>query len=598
MYQLKWANQREWASEDSLSPSETSNTRPAVRYCLVAEWEEHCVECAIPECYSSCPVYERRKDGACARFQYGIVANRRFKGNYNFGADIRFKKWAKIEADLSRAFPAIRMPHLLFDLFYRRAPGFFRKFIRGIGVRLFFGNKLDLDAFIIECYNPAGEKVTLFVEYFIVQHGVRHTRFRRSVILDPGHNNHAIPFVAFNMQRLEGYLYLYPEAVDRRLIFTWLDFVKFKTIPDSGARAVGGLTGRKIKCVAWDLDNTLWEGILEEGVQVRLKSGVKELIRELDKKGIIQTIVSKNNFDDASEEIRRLGLKEYFLYPAINWEQKSKNLRKLSDQLNIDLDSFAVIDDSAFEREEISGFLPQVRTYTEMEITKILQYPEFDASGDTFGSNRRIAYLEEIERKKRLGAFEGDYDDFLRYCEMKIRLSDLRQESELLRCWELVQRSNQLNISGRRYSLPEFKKLVKDEPVWVIAVKCEDRFGNYGTIGFCGIRFYSGVPQVVDLVFSCRIAQKKVEHAFIEEISNLLYERGFRELRFEVIFTEKNKPLRRVFESLPCEVIKNEAGGALLRLKLGNDRTDTQDVAVAVDESLMAELDLRIVTVN
>ena len=89
--------------------------------------------------------------------------------------------------------------------------------------------------------------------------------------------------------------------------------------------------------------------------------------RRRDERGILQTVVSKNDHEAAWEQIERLGLAEFFLHPAINWGQKSNNLRQIASRLNIGLDSFALIDDAAFERAEVAGSLKQVRVYSEQQ---------------------------------------------------------------------------------------------------------------------------------------------------------------------------------------------------------------------------------------
>ena len=117
----------------------------------------------------------------------------------------------------------------------------------------------------------------------------------------------------------------------------------------------------KVKCVAWDLDNTLWEGILVESdpSRIYIKSDVIRLIKSFDVRGIIQTIVSKNDHDLALKVLKQNKISDYFIYPAINWGQKSKNLSTIAKNINIDLNTFALIDDSEFERFEVKNSLPQ-----------------------------------------------------------------------------------------------------------------------------------------------------------------------------------------------------------------------------------------------
>lgn len=109
-----------------------------------------------------------------------------------------------------------------------------------------------------------------------------------------------------------------------------------------------------IKCVIWDLDNTLWDGVLLEDNQVSLRDNVAELIKALDNRGILQSIASKNDYLKAMEKLRELGLREYFLYPQINWNSKAFSIKEIARLINIGTDAIAFIDDQPFELEEVS----------------------------------------------------------------------------------------------------------------------------------------------------------------------------------------------------------------------------------------------------
>ena len=107
-----------------------------------------------------------------------------------------------------------------------------------------------------------------------------------------------------------------------------------------------------VKCVVWDLDNTLWRGVLLEG-PVTLRPEIPTVIKTLDQRGILHSIASPNDHDVALAQVERFGLSEYFLFPQINWQTKSTSLATIADALNIGIDSLALIDDQAFEREEV-----------------------------------------------------------------------------------------------------------------------------------------------------------------------------------------------------------------------------------------------------
>lgn len=548
MFQLKWANKSIWSPDTDLEikPSQISSADIASIMKLV--WEEHCVECAVPECYQHCVLYQARKDGACARFVYGITPDKRFKGHYNFGADVTFRKWGKLEACLADTYPAGKKEQAPYKLATHA-----------------------FDEFVIECYSPLEASYKLICEYFTENSRVRNTKFRHAFNISRGHNFFSIPFSLLNISSYEGYIYLYPENSDKdtRLIFTWLDFIKYKKRTLQAKAVPPKKTAVKVKCVAWDLDNTFWHGTLIEQESVEAKPDAIELVKKLDEKGIIQTIISKNDFDPCWEKLKKLQMDQYFLMPAINWDQKSQNICKIVEKLNINLDSVAVIDDSPFERAEISSALPQVRVYSEKEIGNILNYEEFDVIISEESRERRNKYRKEIERIDERENFAGSYEDFLISCKMEAEAFIPDTENNIERCFELVQRSNQLNLSTIRYSRDQYRELLLNRKVLSIAIRCQDKFGDYGIVGFSSINVSGGAPLMENFVLSCRVAQKRVEHAYMKAITELLHTSGYNELWVKLVLTPKNGPLCKVFADFPFSI--REASNDIKTMSIPTD---------------------------
>jgi FkbH-like protein len=545
MYDLKWGNTELYKQEASaLEPFSTRLAPQDVHRVLKLEWQEHCVECAVPECYRTCILYVKRVDGACARFVYGIVPNFQFNGLYNYGADVRFRKWAKLEANLSDHEDDMDLS--------------------------------KLDEFVIECYSFREESLTIFLEYFTEIGGIRVIHFRTSLYIDPGHNFKKLDFKQFNIIELNGYVCLYSDSnsIDQRLVFTWLDFISYNQ-PNATERR--DIQGDKVKCVAWDLDNTIWHGVLSEDASVQINADAVKLIHQLDKLGVIQTIVSKNNHHVAWSKLGEFNLQEFFLLPAINWGQKSENLKQISKHLNLGLDSFAVIDDSIFEREEIRIALPDTRVYSDKDIPLLLKKDEFVIESIA-GKTRRLKYQVEFQREHIRQTFSGTYDEFLRSCRMKLTAFVPCEENEITRCWELIQRSNQLNVSTQRYTIIEFRELLSNQSVLPIALRCEDRFGDYGTIGFVSIDLENDDASLIDMVLSCRVARKKLEHIFFKHLSPKLYLAKFKTLKVKLLKTNKNHPIQKIFEELPFEVITSNESQIEYKLDLGRAAFEIEDI--------------------
>ncbi len=125
-------------------------------------------------------------------------------------------------------------------------------------------------------------------------------------------------------------------------------------VPRTAAGQPEPRPGKPVKCVVWDLDHTVWDGILLEDGDVPLRPGVLDAIRTLDGRGILQSVASRNDADAAMARLRALGIDEYFLYPQINWNAKGQNVAQIAKSLNIGLDTLLFIDDQPFEREEVA----------------------------------------------------------------------------------------------------------------------------------------------------------------------------------------------------------------------------------------------------
>jgi len=415
-------------------------------------------------------------------------------------------------------------------------------------------------------------------------------KFRHSVNISSGWNFETLPapMFGFGPGNRAGKITLYPENdAERRLIFTWLDLVQYRTPRTARALVQKQLSApaAKVKCVAWDLDNTLWKGILAEDGSANLaaRSDALGLIKKLDEKGIIQTIVSKNNYSDAWAVIERLGLSDYFLYPAINWQPKSANLRDIARKLNINADTFAVIDDSPFERAEVQSALPEARIYSDQQIGELLAYPEFDVPVTEASRKRRASYQTELKRQQELESFGGDYEAFLRSCHMNLRLFVPREDEPIRRCYELIQRANQLNLSGKRYTEEEFRRLLARPDVLCVAMGCRDRFGEYGIVGFASVDEAPQNPVLKDFVLSCRVAQKHVEHTFLQWLAVRESAQGKRVLSAELVRTERNKPLLQVFDDLHFRPQAQANGCDVMELIL--------DLTITINDIVKLEFD-------
>lgn len=580
MWEQEFSNRKLWEKEKPFSGNFKSGVSPEnIESAQVLFWREHCLECSPPECYHSCSLYRKRIDKRCIRMTYGIYNNPAFRGIFDCGADMRFRRWGKLGTVLypgvlninemmrfqKADFLVSKFLHLItavsypFDISdrlnitfnnpqrisYKIYAKIREKYLNSVGVKK---RSEYPDCFVMECYSFEQSSYLMQIEYKSTKN-----HFRDSVTINPGVNYFEIPVTKFttDTSSLSGSMILFPENnLTPRVVFTWINFVKTKKRKIHTVKNERQLV--KVKCVAWDLDNTLWNGTLVEMGEkgIRIPPENISLIRKLDKRGVIQTIVSKNSHDEAWRVIQKNDLEKYFIYPAINWSAKSENLGQIAKKLNINVNSFALIDDSEFERSEVSSVFPEVKTYSEKQIPFLLDLPEFDIKVSSESRNRRFTYISNVEREHFSERFGDNYIGFLKDCKMQLKIVTPSDTERITRCFELIQRSNQLNLSSRRYSEEEFLELLGTKNMMSVALACRDRFGEYGTIGFVCIDESGKNPLVRDFVISCRIAQKMVEHSFFDWLSVKETEKGFGCLYAEMVKTKRNGPLMGVFNEI------------------------------------------------
>jgi FkbH-like protein len=307
---------------------------------------------------------------------------------------------------------------------------------------------------------------------------------------------------------------------------------------------------KNVKVLVWDLDNTMWDGILVEQSEekpVILKHNIKHILKELDRRGIVNSISSKNDHDKAIDQLTKFGIIEYFVFPEISWDAKSISISKIIKNFNINEDTIAFVDDSKFEREEVLSQLSKVRVIDALEYQDILNRDDFNPKVSRESSNRRKFYKNQSVRDDASQLYGGKYLDFIRSCDIQLKIN-LGNEENLDRIHELVQRTNQMNYSGNRYTKTELSSIIKDEKFISFQIKCIDKYGDYGTVGFCIFDVINLC--VVDLAFSCRVQSKRVEHAFISWLFNR-YKNDERE-EFKVVYkqTDRNKQSGQVFKDL------------------------------------------------
>jgi FkbH-like protein len=334
-----------------------------------------------------------------------------------------------------------------------------------------------------------------------------------------------------------------------------------------------------IKCVVWDLDDTLWRGTLLEGDEPVLAPGVEEVVRELDGRGILQSIASRNDHDAAWARITAFGLDEFFLHPQICWADKFDSIRTIADRFGIGLDTVSFVDDQAFERDEVRHALPSVMTIDAADIGRMLDMPRLRPRFVTAESNiRRKMYLVDELRRRHESDFPGKREEFLATLGMRVTIR-AAGEPDLRRAEELTVRANQLNTTGRPYSYEELSALTQSPDHLLLVASLEDRYGTSGTVGLALIDRGSQAWLIKLFITSCRVVSRGVGGIVMTHILESA-KRNRVGLRAEFVHNDRNRLMYMTYRFHGFREIAGNGDTVLLEHDLENIRPYPRGVTV------------------
>lgn len=360
----------------------------------------------------------------------------------------------------------------------------------------------------------------------------------------------------------------------------WRFFYEAKT-PYSQAyyRALAGhlrplllsASGRQKKALIVDCDGTLWKGIVGEdgmtgiGLSPQTAEGTifreaQAIIRALGQAGVIIGLVSKNNSADVDEVFRThdgMILRERDItIRRIGWQAKADSVREIAAELNIGLDSMVFIDDSSFEIAAMNKINPAVLALQVPE--RLADYPAmmrevatlFPAGARTAEDKAKTALYRTEKRRQESRASRVDLTDYLTSLKLKIAVARQATGAEE-RLAQLTQKTNQFNLTTRRYTTGQMRVMLRQRSTRVYAFSARDRFGDYGITGLCIVRVVRGTVAVVDtFLMSCRVIGRQLEYAFMDWIINDLQKHRVRTVRAAYFRTEKNIQVSAFYDGL------------------------------------------------
>jgi FkbH-like protein len=346
------------------------------------------------------------------------------------------------------------------------------------------------------------------------------------------------------------------------------------------------LSGRIAKVVVTDLDNTLWGGVLGEDGMNGIRLGrdypgaayqaLQRSLLDLHDRGILLAISSKNNKDEAMEMLNNhpemLLRPQHFAAIHTNWNSKPESLRRIAEDLNVGLDSVAFLDDNPVERQNVRMSCPEVTVIElgtdPMEYAKTVRdCPVFERLSLSNEDRDRGAYYIQQQERKELETSAGSLEEFYYSLNQKVEISRVSHDS-VPRVVQLIQKTNQFNLTTRRHSAMQISEFAADPQFDVYTARVIDRFGDNGIVGVCITRRDRDICEIDTLLLSCRVIGRTVEDAILHFLVEESRSRGISRIQGWFCPTRKNKPAESFYPSRGFQLADQTEAGTLWTLDL------------------------------
>jgi FkbH-like protein len=334
------------------------------------------------------------------------------------------------------------------------------------------------------------------------------------------------------------------------------------------AREVGhlarALRGRTKKVLALDLDGTLWDGVLaEDGSDGISMAGTlrgeafarfQQVVAQLAAQGVLLAISSKNDHDEVHATLA--GHPEMLLRPSdfvaieATWDSKPAALSRMAERIGLDVSSFVFVDNSAAERGAVSALLPSVAVIAAndepaLHVDRLLADGWFDVLELTDDDTARGARYEREQQREAVRGQAVSDEDFLRELDVHVETAPIRAH-EVARVAQLTQRTNQFNLTAQRLQPADVPVDDPDRPV--LTIRSADRFGDDGLVGAIFTRIESGEMHIANMVLSCRVFGRRIEHTAIAALLAEAKTRGVTVVHGYFHPTERNKRFQDFYQ--------------------------------------------------
>jgi FkbH-like protein len=345
-------------------------------------------------------------------------------------------------------------------------------------------------------------------------------------------------------------------------------------------RLIAALRGKSKKCLILDLDNTLWGGVIgDDGLEgILLGQGdatgeahleVQRTALALRQRGVVLAVSSKNTDEIARQPFAKhpemLLREEHIAVFQANWQDKASNIRAIAEELKLGLDSMVFLDDNPVERELVRTLAPEVAvpelpSDPALYARTLLAAGYFESIGFSDEDKQRAELYRDNARRVALEKQTGDVDGYLASLDMRLTLQPF-DDTGRARIAQLINKSNQFNLTTRRYTEADVARLQRDPDAFTLQVRLADTFGDNGMISVLICRRADDVWDIDTWLMSCRVLGRRVEQAVLAELVEQARMRGVRKLMGSYLPTEKNQLVENHYEKLGFALLERIEGG-------------------------------------
>lgn len=355
-----------------------------------------------------------------------------------------------------------------------------------------------------------------------------------------------------------------------------LDFQYIPALCDEYLSYVKSLMFLTKKCIVLDLDNTLWGGVIgEDGLEgIKLDSTpegrpfleFQQYLLSLFNRGVILAINSQNNLDDALKVFREhpymILKEEHFAAMQINWDDKISNMKAIAKEINIGLDSLVFIDDNKLNREMVKKALPKVLVVDLPEdpslyLKTLMEINDFNTLQITEEDKKKGQMYARQRKRRNFQKVAVDITEYLKGLELVVTIEKVNPFN-IPRISQLTQKTNQFNMTTRRYLEKDIKQFARNYNFLVVPVKIEDKFGDNGITGVAIVKKEPDKWRIDTFLLSCRVIGRKFEEVLLAYILQEAKKAEANSIIGEFISTEKNVPAKEFYKNNGFRLLKKE----------------------------------------